>query len=88
MNKLLSLLLRAVGALKLARCQQATKTETVDQNPICLLANREANLYIYVVQNLQLNAILEKDTNICFTNTDDYDKPREEGVDDGAATRS
>ena len=96
MNKLLSLLLRAVGALKLARCQQATKTETLDQNPICetldqnpicLLANREVNL-LFVVQNNQFNFILEKDTNICFTNTDDYDKPREEGVDDGAATRS
>ena len=88
MKKLLSLLLRAVGALKLARCQQATKTETVDQNPICLLANREANLYIYVVQNLQLNAILEKDTNICFTNTNDYDKTREEGPDNRTSTRS
>jgi hypothetical protein len=87
MKKLLSLLLRAVGALKLARCQQATKTETLDQNPICLLANREVNL-LFVVQNNQFNFILEKDTNICFTNTDDYDKPREEGVDDGSATRS
>ena len=87
MKKLILSLLHAVKSLRLARCQQATKTETLDQNPICLLANREVNL-LFVVQNNQFNFILEKDTNICFTNTDDYDKPREEGVDDGAATRS
>ena len=87
MKKLKLKLLRAVKTLKLARCQQATKTETLDQNPICLLANREVNL-LFVVQNNQFNFILEKDTNICFTNTDNYDKPRKEGADDGAATRS
>ena len=72
MKKLLSLLLRAVGALKLARCQQATKTETLDQNPICLLANREVNLFLFV-QIKQFNATLEEGTNINFTNTDDDD---------------
>ena len=87
MKKLLLILLHAVKALSLAQCQQATETETLDKDPICLLANREVNL-LFVVQNNQFNFILEKDTNICFTNTDDYDKPREEGVDDGAATRS
>ena len=81
-------LLRAVKTLKLARCQQATKTETLDQNPICLLANREVNLNIFIVQNKQLNAILEKDTNICFTKTDNYDEPGEEESDNGAAARS
>ena len=87
MKKLFLLLLRAVGALKLARSQQATKTETLDQNPICLLAHREDNR-LFSVQNNQFNFILEKDTNICFTKTDNYDKPREEGADDGSATRS
>lgn len=87
MTKLLSLLLRAVEALKLARCQQATKTETLEQNPICLLANREVNL-LFIIQNNQFNFILEKDTNICFTNTNDYDKTREEGPDNRTSTRS
>ena len=64
-------LLRAVRALRLARCQQATETETLDQDPICLLAHREVNLI--VVQIKQFNAILEEGTNINFTNTDDDD---------------
>ena len=73
MKKLFRKLLCAVRALRLARCQQATKTETLDSDPICLLAHREVNLNIYFVQNQQLNAILEKDTNISFTKTNDDD---------------
>jgi len=73
MKKLFLKLLHAVRALGLARCQQATETETLDNNPICLLAHREVNLF-FVVQIQQLNAILEKGTNICFTKTDDYDE--------------
>ena len=79
-------LLRVVRALRLARCQQATETETLDNNPICLLAHREVNLF-FVVQIQQLNAVLEKDTDICFTKNDDYDERREEGANDGAAKR-
>jgi hypothetical protein len=70
MNKILQKLLCAVRALRLARCQQATKTETLEHDPICLLAHREVNL-IFVVQIQQLNAVLEKDTDICFTKTND-----------------
>ena len=71
MKKLLLILLHAVKALSLAQCQQATETETLDQDPICLLAHREVNLI--VVQIKQFNAILEEGTNINFTNTDDDD---------------
>lgn len=71
MKKLLLILLHAVKALSLAQCQQATETETLDKDPICLLANREVNLI--VVQIKQFNAILEEGTNINFTNTDDDD---------------
>ena len=71
MKKLLLILLHAVKALSLAQCQQATENETLDQDPICLLANREVNLI--VVQIKQFNAILEEGTNINFTNTDDDD---------------
>ena len=38
MKKLLLILLHAVKALSLAQCQQATETETLDKDPICLLA--------------------------------------------------
>jgi hypothetical protein len=71
MKKMLLILLHAVKALSLAQCQQATETETLDQDPICLLAHREVNLI--VVQIKQFNAILEEGTNINFTNTDDDD---------------
>lgn len=71
MKKLLLILLHAVKSLRLARCQQATVTETLDQDPICLLAHREVNLI--VVQIKQFNATLEEGTNINFTNTDDDD---------------
>lgn len=71
MKKLLLILLHAVKALSLAQCQQATETETLDKDPICLLANREVNLI--VVQIKQFNATLEEGTNINFTNTDDDD---------------
>jgi hypothetical protein len=71
MKKLLLILLHAVKALSLAQCQQATETETLDQDPICLLAHREVNLI--VVQIKQFNATLEEGTNINFTNTDDDD---------------
>lgn len=71
MKKLLLILLHAVKALSLAQCQQATETETLDQDPICLLVHREVNLI--VVQIKQFNAILEEGTNINFTNTDDDD---------------
>ena len=71
MKKLLLILLHAVKALSLAQCQQATENETLDKDPICLLANREVNLI--VVQIKQFNAILEEGTNINFTNTDDDD---------------
>ena len=77
MKKLLLILLHAVKALSLAQCQQATETETLDQDPICLLAHREVNLI--VVQIKQFNAILEEGTNINFTNTDDDDDWREKG---------
>ena len=72
MKKLFRKLLCAVRALRSARCQQATKTETLDSDPICLLAHREVNLNL-VVQIKQLNAVLEKDTNISFTKTNDDD---------------
>lgn len=71
MKKILLILLHAVKALSLAQCQQATETETLDKDPICLLANREVNLI--VVQIKQFNATLEEGTNINFTNTDDDD---------------
>ena len=71
MKKLLLILLHAVKALSLAQCQQATETEILDKDPICLLANREVNLI--VVQIKQFNATLEEGTNINFTNTDDDD---------------
>jgi hypothetical protein len=71
MKKLLLILLHAVKALSLAQCQQATENETLDQDPICLLAHREVNLI--VVQIKQFNATLEEGTNINFTNTDDDD---------------
>ena len=71
MKKLLLILLHAVKALSLAQCQQATETETLDQDPICLLAHREVKLI--VVQIKQFNATLEEGTNINFTNTDDDD---------------
>jgi hypothetical protein len=71
MKKLLLILLHAVKALSLAQCQQATENETLDQDPICLLAHREVNLII--VQIKQFNATLEEGTNINFTNTDDDD---------------
>jgi hypothetical protein len=71
MKKLLLILLHAVKALSIAQCQQATETETLDQDPICLLAHREVNLI--VVQIKQFNATLEEGTNINFTNTDDDD---------------
>ena len=71
MKKLLLIMLHAVKALSLAQCQQATENETLDKDPICLLANREVNLI--VVQIKQFNAILEEGTNINFTNTDDDD---------------
>lgn len=71
MKKMLLILLHAVKALSLAQCQQATETETLDQDPICLLAHREVNLI--VVQIKQFNATLEEGTNINFTNTDDDD---------------
>ena len=72
MKKLLLILLHAVKALSLAQCQQATENETLDKDPICLLANREVNLFLFV-QIKQFNAILEEGTNINFTNTDDDD---------------
>ena len=72
MKRLLLILLHAVKALSLAQCQQATETETLDQDPICLLANREVNLFLFV-QIKQFNATLEEGTNINFTNTDDDD---------------
>ena len=72
MRKLLLILLHAVKALSLAQCQQATETEILDKDPICLLANREVNLFLFV-QIKQFNAILEEGTNINFTNTDDDD---------------
>ena len=71
MKKLILSLLHAVKSLRLARCQQATENETLDKDPICLLANREVNLI--VVQIKQFNATLEEGTNINFTNTDDDD---------------
>ena len=71
MKKLLLILLHAVKALSLAQCQQATETETLDKDPICLLANREVNLI--VVQIKKFNATMEEGTNINFTNTDDDD---------------
>lgn len=72
MKKLILSLLHAVKSLRLAQCQQATETETLDQDPICLLANREVNLFLFV-QIKQFNATLEEGTNINFTNTDDDD---------------
>lgn len=80
-------LLRAVRARYFARCQQATETETLVNEPIRLLAHREVNLenanlnfdhvnlYLLVNGNTiqQLNTILEKDTNICHTKTSDHD---------------
>ena len=54
MKKLILSLLHAVKSLRLAQCQQATETETLDQDPICLLAHREVNLI--VVQIKQFNA--------------------------------
>ena len=71
MKKLILSLLHAVKSLSLAQCQQATENETLDKDPICLLAHREVNLI--VVQIKQFNAILEEGTNINFTNTDDDD---------------
>lgn len=72
MKKFFSKLLCAVLPQRSARCQQATKTETLEPDPICLLAHREVNLNL-VVQIKQLNAVLEKDTNISFTKTNDDD---------------
>ena len=72
MKKLIRKLLCAVRALRSAQCQQATQTETLDPDPICLLAHREVNLNL-VVQIQQLNAVLEKDTNISFTKTNEDD---------------
>lgn len=80
-------LLRAVRARYFARCQQATETETLVNQPIRLLAHREVNLEntklsvgqvnLYVLVNgntiQQLNTILEGGTNICHTNTNDHD---------------
>ena len=80
-------LLRAVRARYFARCQQATETETLVNQPIRLLAHREVNLEntklsvgqvnLYVLVNgntiQQLNTILEEGTNICHTKTNDHD---------------
>lgn len=80
-------LLRAVRARYFARCQQATETGTLVNQPIRLLAHREVNLEntklsvgqvnLYVLVNgntiQQLNTILEKGTNICHTKTNDHD---------------
>ena len=73
MKKLLLKLLRAVKSLRLARSQQASEKEISDNVLQRLLANREVNLFFFVVQIKQFNAILEEGTNINFTNTDDDD---------------
>ena len=84
MKRFLLMLLRAVRALRLARCQQATENEILEFVQTRLLANREVNLFLFVVQIEQLNAILEKGANICFTKTEDYDERREEETINGA----
>lgn len=73
MKKILLKLLRAVKSLRLARSQQASEKEISDNILQRLLANREVNLFFFVVQIKQFNAILEEGTNINFTNTDDDD---------------
>lgn len=73
MKKLLLKLLRAVKSLRLARSQQASEKEISDNILKRLLANREVNLFFFVVQIKQFNAILEEGTNINFTKTDDDD---------------
>ena len=73
MKKILLKLLRAVKSLRLARSQQASEKEISDNILQRWLANREVNLFFFVVQIKQFNAILEEGTNINFTNTDDDD---------------
>jgi hypothetical protein len=73
MKKLLLKLLRAVKSLRLARSQQASEKEISDNVLQRLLANREVNLFFFVVQIKQFNAILEEGTNINFAKTDDDD---------------
>lgn len=73
MKKILLKLLRAVKSLRLARSQQASEKEISDNILQRLLANREVNLFFFVVQIKQFNATLEEGTNINFTNTDDDD---------------
>lgn len=87
MKKKLLKLLCAVRAHYLARCQQATENEILGEEPIRLLAHREVNLkkgnlcfdhvnVVFLVESNcvnQLNAILEKDTNVCYTKAKDDD---------------
>lgn len=72
MKKLLLILLCAVRAPRLARCQQASENETLDDDQIRLLAPREVNLNLFV-QIQQFNAVLEENNDISFTKTNDDD---------------
>ena len=74
MKQLILKLLRAVWPLRLARCQQASENETLDNDQIRLLANREFNLIVLIKNDVkQFNAILEKDNDISFTKTNHHD---------------
>ena len=85
MKKLFFKLLRAVRALRLARSQQADVNGYWGDNKIRLLEYREVNLFFIHNDIKQLNAIMERDTNITFTKTNDDDERGEEGADNGAA---
>lgn len=69
MKKIFFKLQQAVRAPRLARCQQVSKNETLDDDQIRLLAHQGGNLIIVQIQ--QFNAVLEENNNISFTKTND-----------------
>lgn len=80
MRKLLLMLLRAVRAQSLAQRQQASVNGFWGDDQIRLLEHREVNLYFFMHNDIkQLNAVMERDTNISFTKTDDNDERGEDG---------
>lgn len=86
MKKLFVKLLNAVRALRLAQSQQASINGYWGDDQIRLLEHREVNLFFIVHNNIkQFNAVMERDTNITFTKTNDDDERGEEGADNGAA---
>lgn len=74
MKKIFLKLLNAVRALRLAQSQQASINGYWGDDQIRLLEYREVNLYLIVHNNIkQFNAVMEEDTDISFTESDDND---------------